>query len=143
MINILRNDRYLVRINKRAISNKVGKALEFLKLSDQELTIAFESNDKLQELKNQYLGINETTDVLSFKSGDINPESGRIFLGDIVISPKNANYQAKEKNHSLEFELLTLCIHGLLHLLDYDHATDMEEKRMFDLQNELLGVINT
>jgi probable rRNA maturation factor len=141
MVTILRNDTYLIRIDKRKINNCILKTLEYLKLSDNELTIAFESNNKLRELKNTYLGINETTDVLSFKSGDINPESGRILLGDIIISPKIARDQAKEKKHSLELEILTLCIHGLLHLLDFDHVIDVDEKRMFLLQNELLGVI--
>lgn len=141
MVTILRNDPYFIKIDKRKIKNRVEKALENLNLSDNELTIAFVSNKQLQGLKKTYLGINETTDVLSFKSGDINPETDRILLGDIIISPKKARDQAKGKKHSLEIEILTLCIHGLLHLLDYDHATDVDEKWMFLLQNEILGVI--
>ena len=141
MVTILRNDPYLIRIDQQKIKNGIVKALEYLNLSDNELTIAFESNKKLQELNNTYLGINETTDVLSFKSGDINPDSGRILLGDIIISLKKARLQAKEKKHSLDIEILTLCIHGILHLIDFDHATEMDKKKMFVMQKKLLGMV--
>ena len=141
MITILRNDPYLIRIGQQKIKNGIVKALEYLNLSDNELTIAFESNKKLQELNNTYLGINETTDVLSFKSGDINPDSGRILLGDIIISLKKARLQAKEKKHSLDIEIITLCIHGILHLIDFDHATEMDKKKMFVMQKKLLGMV--
>lgn len=141
MVTILRNDPYLIRIDQQKIKNGIVKALEYLNLSDNELTIAFVSNKKLQELNNTYLGINETTDVLSFKSGDINPDSGRILLGDIIISLKKARLQAKEKKHSLDIEILTLCIHGILHLIDFDHATEMDKKKMFVMQKKLLGMV--
>lgn len=141
MVTILRNDPYLIRIDQQKIKNGIVKALEYLNLSDNELTIAFVSNKKLQELNNTYLGINETTDVLSFKSCDINPDSGRILLGDIIISLKKARLQAKEKKHSLDIEIITLCIHGILHLIDFDHATEMDKKKMFVMQKKLLGMV--
>ena len=140
-IVILRNDHTLIKIDKQKLCFLVTRTLEILQLADQELTIAFESNTKLKLLKRDYLGIDETTDVLSFQSGEVNPETGNLFLGDIIISPKKARNQAKEKQIPLDLEILTLCIHGLLHLIGYDHSSKVEEKNMFKMQEKLIGDI--
>ena len=97
---------------------------------------------KLRELKKTHLGIDEIPDVLSFSSGEINPETGNIYLGDIVISLEKANDQAEVNNHSIELEVLTLVVHGLLHLLNYDHSIESEAKTMFEKQDRILEVIN-
>ena len=84
------------------------------------------------------MGKDEIPDVLSFSSGEINPETGNIYLGDIVISLEKANYQAHVNNHSIELEILTLVVHGLLHLLNYDHSIESDAKTMFDKQDRIL-----
>ena len=81
-------------------------------------------------------------DVLSFTSGEINPETGNIYLGDIVLSLEKANDQAEAINHSIELEVLTLVIHGLLHLLNYDHSNESDAKMMFKKQDRILEVIS-
>ena len=87
------------------------------------------------------------SDVLSFPllqdgiptADDIDPETGRIPLGDIVISLDRAHAQAIEYGHSFERELAFLCVHSVLHLLGYDHEGGGEDERiMFDCQREIL-----
>ena len=142
MINFVQNVSSNMNLNVDSMSKKFQKVLQYLEIPDSEVTIAIISNNEIRELNKIYKGIDEITDVLSFTSNEINPETGKIYLGDIIVSFEKANQQAREKNHSLEFEVLTLVIHGILHLLNYDHSNEIEEKTMFGKQNELLEVIN-
>ncbi len=88
---------------------------------------------RIQELNNKYLGRDRPTDVLSFPDGDRLPD-GFVFLGEIVISLDTARRQANELGHSLLRELEELVLHGLLHLLGYDHEEDHGEMEMLELQ---------
>ena len=72
----------------------------------------------MRALNRQFRGKDYVTDVLSF------PSDERGFLGDVVIAEGMAKRQAKEHGHSLKIEVQTLALHGLLHLLGYDHETD-------------------
>jgi probable rRNA maturation factor len=141
LITIYRRDFNLLIIHKKKLRNKIEKVFEILQLSNQELSIVFESKNRMRFLKREYLGIDKTTDVLSFESRETNPESGNTFLGDILISPGKAKQQAKEKHTSIDLEILTLCIHGILHLLGYDHASKSEAQILFSLQDKILGEI--
>ena len=141
MITIIQNVSFPNELNIKRLSEKLQEALKQLKVSDSEVTIVLDSNKKLRELKKSYLGIDEIPDVLSFTSGEINPETGNIYLGDIVISLEKANYQAEVNNHPIEFEVLMLVVHGLLHLLNYDHSIESNAKTMFDKQDRILEVI--
>jgi len=142
MITIIQNISYPDELNIDRLSKIFQEALQQLRISDSEVTIVFDSDKKLRELKKSYLGIDEIPDVLSFTSGEINPETGNIYLGDIVISLEKANDQAEVNNHSIELEVLTLFVHGLLHLLNYDHSIESKAKTMFDKQDRILEVIN-
>ena len=142
MITIIQNVTFPNEINIERLSEKLQEALKQLKVSDSEVTIVLDSNKKLRELKKSYLGIDEIPDVLSFSSGEINPESGNIYLGDIVISLEKAIDQAEVNKHPIELEIHMLVVHGLLHLLKYDHSIESNAKTMFDKQNRILEVIN-
>ena len=142
MVTIIKNNLSSHQLNIDGLDDKSQKALQQLNIPESEVTVVLDSNKKLKELNNFYLGIDETTDVLSFNSGEFNPETGNIYLGDIVIALEKAADQAKDNNHSIEFEVLTLIVHGILHLLDYDHLTEPDTKIMFEKQNEILEVIN-
>lgn len=142
MITIIQNVTFPNEINIERLSEKLQEALKQLKVSDSEVTIVLDSNKKLRELKKSFLGIDEIPDVLSFSSGEINPETGNIYLGDIVISLEKANKQAEVNNHPIELEIHMLVVHGLLHLLKYDHSIESNAKTMFDKQNRILEVIN-
>ena len=100
------------------------------------------SDEEIRALNKEYRGIDAPTDVLSFPSGSENPESGGIFLGDIAISLPTALRQSVKSGHPLGHELVLLIVHGVLHLLGYDHSTKDEERIMWDLQKkvfELMG----
>jgi len=98
-------------------------------------------NSKIHEINKEYRGIDRETDVISFALEDdksFNREDIRI-LGDIYISYDKVVSQSKEYGHSFKRELFFLALHGLLHLLGYDHQTKEEEKIMFSKQEEVLS----
>jgi len=142
MVTIIKNGLFSDKYNFDLLSDKSQEALKQLNVPESEITIVLAPNKKLRELNKSYLKIDETTDVLSFYSGESNPETGIFYLGDIIISFEKAADQAKDKNHPVEFEILTLVVHGILHLLDYDHLTKTDAKIMFEKQDEILEVIN-
>lgn len=88
-----------------------------------ELSIALVDDGEMAHLNGKYRGITEPTDVLSFGCDDPCPAPGDepITLGDVVIAPAVAEAQAAELGHSIEQELDVLLVHGVLHLLGYDH----------------------
>ncbi len=116
-------------------------ALEKENIQNVELNVILVSNDKIKEINKMYRGIDRETDVISFAledEKDMVLAYERRVLGDIYISLEKAEMQAKEYGHSLKRELLFLAIHGLLHLLGYDHMQEEEEKIMFQKQKEIL-----
>jgi probable rRNA maturation factor len=92
-------------------------------------------------LNGQYRGIDGPTDVLSFSQheGDEDFDSAGNLLGDVVISVETAVRQASERGADLDSEIDVLLVHGLLHLLGYDHAEPGEAEAMFARQTELVG----
>ena len=82
--------------------------------------MAVVSDARIRALNRQFRGIDQVTDVLSFSSGP----GGDLSLGDIVIAAGVARRQARAAGHALGTELRVLALHGLLHLLGYDHVTD-------------------
>lgn len=90
------------------------------------LTVLLSTDEQLQRLNREFVGVDAPTDVLSFPAGAAMPEM-ETYLGDIAISLPRAASQAQEAGHSLVAELQLLVVHGVLHLLGYDHG-DAEEK---------------
>ncbi|HLP58522.1 MAG TPA: rRNA maturation RNase YbeY [Candidatus Deferrimicrobium sp.] len=103
------------------------------------IVIKLGSKDEAQELNSRYLQKDYPTDVLSFPFNEEVPEEG-FYLGDIFVCFPIAEEQAKENGLTLAEELLTLMVHGILHLAGYDHETDAGE--MEKLQEQLLEKIN-
>ena len=87
-----------------------------------ELTVVFLNNKQMQTYNRKYRKKNYPTDVLSFPVNEV--VDGERYLGDLLISVPKAASQAVEKGHSLSRELRILLLHGILHLLGYDHETD-------------------
>lgn len=108
-------------------------------------SVVFIDDDLMHEMNLKYRGIDRTTDVLSFALNDsINDFKEEInVLGDIFVSIPKMKEQALEYGHSEKRELSFLCIHGLLHLLGYDHMEKEDEKIMFGLQEEILKDADT
>lgn len=114
--------------------------------SAAELSIQLVDNDTMADLHMQWMGLPGPTDVMSFPMDELTPggrpdaaEPGPSMLGDIVLCPEFAADQAKKQRHSYEHELAVLTVHGVLHLLGFDHAEPAEEKEMFGLQNRIIA----
>ena len=112
-----------------------------LHLDSQEFTIVLVSDQAIRRLNRNFRNQNKPTDVLSFPTGvDGLPHLDKPGLGDMIISVETARRQAFARHQSLERELCVLIVHGLLHLLGYDHETDRGEmhREELKLQRELL-----
>ena len=124
----------------------LGKTFNHLGLScDAILSVTFVDNKFIHQLNREYRNVDRPTDVISFAflDGDEQRDEklhgkGPVPLGDIYISVEKAKEQAEEYGHPLERELSFLFVHGLLHLLGYDHMTKEDEAVMFKLQDEIL-----
>ncbi|HOS69037.1 MAG TPA: rRNA maturation RNase YbeY [Bacillota bacterium] len=115
-----------------------------------EVSISFVCNEEMRSLNKEYRNIDKETDVLSFplvefieeelNAEDENAEyiEEEIALGDIVISMEKAVEQSEEYGHSFKRELAFLLVHGMLHLLGYDHDEEASEGEIFDKQEEIL-----
>jgi probable rRNA maturation factor len=135
----------------RALAQYVIDSMETHPLADLSMLLVDEAH--MANLHEKWMEEPGPTDVLSFPMDELRPHSmagpnrarGRdgddlepVLLGDVVVCPQVAAAQAKQAGHSTQAELELLCVHGVLHLLGYDHADPEEEAEMFGLQNELL-----
>ena len=110
------------------------------KLDNVIFNVIIIDNDKIREINREYRGIDRETDVISFALEDdktMKLDEVRV-LGDIYISLDKAKSQALEYGHSFKRELSFLAVHGLFHLLGYDHMTKEDEEIMFKKQEEAL-----
>lgn len=116
-------------------------ALNYLKLKNVIFNIIFVDDTYIHNLNKEYRGIDRPTDVISFALEDDTSFIKTDFkvLGDIYISLDTAKRQADEYKHSLKREISFLSIHGLLHLLGYDHMKKEDEEKMFALQELILN----
>ena len=103
-----------------------------------EINVSFVDDEYMTELHIKWMDEPGTTDVLSFPMDMPETPGEAVTLGDIVISPVVAAEQAKAQGHSIEHEIDILAVHGLLHIIGYDHADKAEEKVMFDLQEKIV-----
>ena len=117
--------------------------------TDVELGILITSQEIIQELNRRYLKEDHPTDVLSFAMLESEegeepfpcPEDGVQHLGEVIISFPQAERQAAEHGHSSEKETAVLLIHGILHLLGYDHATPEDEQAMEEREAAVLKLV--
>lgn len=122
------------------------RTLKHLKLNFEPIvSVSLVDDELIHQLNRDYRKIDRPTDVISFAFLDNEDDrdaqlhgQGIVCLGDIYISVDRAKAQAEEYGHSLNRELSFLFVHGILHLLGYDHMTPEEEKVMFALQDEIL-----
>jgi probable rRNA maturation factor len=110
-----------------------------LKLAENsEISITFVDNKEIRNLNKTYRKIDKATDVLSFPFDNSFNLPVKV-LGDVIISLEKARSQAEEYGHSFDREIAFLLVHGILHLLGYDHQSPEEEEKMFSLQKEILN----
>jgi probable rRNA maturation factor len=104
-----------------------------------DITIVVTGSEAVKELNRDYLGIDAPTDVLSFPSHEIDPETNTLYLGDIIIAFPVAEAQSLVEGHPVEAELQLLVVHGVLHLLGFDHADEKEQSVMWVQQAAVLA----
>ncbi len=121
--------------------------------SNAELGLVITTQERIQELNKNYLGRDEPTDVLAFYmistaeetatdvTPFVTPPDGVLHLGEVIISYPQAVKQAEERQHSVRKELAILIIHGVLHLLGYDHAELEQERQMSIREAEILSSV--
>jgi probable rRNA maturation factor len=143
---------YARRISAKLVRQVVEKALE-KEGWEQPATVdvLLVTDEEMQEINATRRGIDEATDVLSFPTLDLKPGEGitqdffvlppdaKQHLGDVVISVLRVESQAEEAGHSRERELAFLTVHGILHILGYDHDTDDRRRQMRRREEEILG----
>lgn len=139
--SIIDNDLYQ---NYDYLNEVINHTLEVMDAKESIFTIIFVTPEEIHELNKQYRGVDRVTDVISFAledAHDVSLTDVRV-LGDIYICIDRMKEQALEYNHSETRELSFLTVHGLLHLLGYDHQTKEDEEVMFGLQRKILSDLN-
>jgi len=120
--------------------------LKVRKSTDYEISLTLVDNKEIIKLNALYRNIDRPTDVLSFALEEGTrmemPEDALPMLGEIVISVEKAMEQADEFGHSFKREMAFLTVHGMLHLLGYDHQTPEESRKMEELQEQILTMLN-
>lgn len=130
-------------LNRKRYIEIATKILGDSKQGLSDLTLIFVNAPEIQRLNHEFLDNDGVTDVLSFPAdGEIDPESGRAYLGDILICYPRALEQADRAGHAVGNEIELLLIHGLLHLLGYDHLEEEEKQEMWALQRHYLDYFN-
>jgi probable rRNA maturation factor len=139
MINVLIGDAYTDLVSTALIANAARAVLALHVTSeDVEITVVVEDDEHLRDLNQRFLGIDAPTDVLSFPADEMDPDSGLHYLGDIILSYPRAVEQAQIGGENPADEIQLLVVHGMLHLLGYDHGDDDEKALMWSAQQEVL-----
>ena len=126
--------------------NAVAKLHDLDDMTEVDITIV--DDEEIHQLNRDYRNVDRPTDVLSFaldEDDEDEPEllEGQLhLLGDIIISAETATRQAEEFGHGLEREIVYLAVHGLLHLLGYDHMVEEDKVIMRAKEEEALRAIN-
>lgn len=112
-----------------------------MEIKNPLLNIVIVDNNEIQRINKEYRNKDTVTDVISFAFEEVNDivYDDIRFLGEIYISYERCSYQAKEYGHSVRRELCYLAVHGLLHLLGYDHMNEEDKKVMRTLEEEILN----
>jgi probable rRNA maturation factor len=141
----IENSQNKIKIDKRKIRSTVLKVLKILDCADKEISLSFVDDENIKQLNKQYMGKDKATNVLSFslqegEYGDINPQ----ILGDIIVSVETAQRDALYGKLNIAREIDFLLIHGILHLLGYNHenTTKKESNKMQQKEKELFNKIN-
>lgn len=128
-------------INIEFLQDVVKYALEYENVDNGVVNIIIVDNEKIRTINLEYRNIDRETDVISFalEDDDTFIKLPIRILGDIYISIDKARTQAIEYGHSLKRELAFLTVHGILHLLGYDHMIKSDEEIMFQKQEQILN----
>jgi len=156
-INVLIDEGLEARLEVGWLQSVAGQVLIAQEAgSGVELSLVITSQERVQQLNRDYLGKDEPTDVLAFAmlpelsaGGEpgadsppfVTPPDGVLHLGEVIISYPQAVIQAEENHHSVKKEIAILIIHGVLHLLGYDHDKPELERQMRAREAEILSQV--
>ncbi len=136
----IQNKQNCQKIKIGFLRQTLQQALDHLDMKNKEISVLLVDDEQIRELNRQYRHKDCPTDVLAFpQQTEDSPIYQQQLLGDIVISIPTAQRQARNLGHPLEKELKILLIHGLLHLLGYDHIQDNDAALMQQKEAELLA----
>ena len=128
-------------IDTTEVSEVLKFACKHLNIKNPLLNVVIVDNDRIKEINREYRNKDAVTDVISFafeEVKDVDYDDVR-FLGEIYISYERCKEQASDFGHSVRREFCYLAVHGLLHLLGYDHMTEEDKKVMRALEEEILN----
>jgi probable rRNA maturation factor len=137
---LIKNQQRYRRLNKARIIRAVRKILSLLNQPMAELSILFVGDKKMRQLNTTFRGVSKTTDVLSFPqtTSHFSLPTSQFLLGDIVINIPRAASQARESGTGFYKEVYRLLIHGILHLLGYEHEKSRHRARVMKKKEEEL-----
>lgn len=127
-------------VDEAAVVVDGQRVLDRMGLPEAELSVVICTDAFIQPLNRDYRGLDKPTDVLSFsqrEGEEADPDDP--MLGDVIISLDTAQRQAQERGHGLAVEVRVLLVHGILHLLGYDHEVDAEAEEMEALERDVLA----
>lgn len=136
--DVFLSDRQTLTVDPEPLVQLAVRTLAGEGITRGELSVSLVTEEEMTALHERYLDESGPTDVLSFPidQGGLTPEDGPQMLGEVVICPM----VAAEQNDDLVAELRLLLVHGILHLLGYDHETDEERVAMWERQEAYSGV---
>ncbi len=137
MIDIQKNLPEYLKIDTKLLKQAINLTLINLEKPALDITLRLTDDAEMRQLNQTFRKVAKSTDVLAFNQDTIDPETNRLYLGDIIISVDRARQQAQEHGHPLDHEAAFLAIHGTLHLLGYDHHNPEEKKEMWELQENI------
>ncbi len=129
--DVMKED-WILRVSRAALEHAQGE-------NEVETTIVLTGDETLKSLNAQHLGMDAPTDVLSFPADEFDPDQQMPYIGDVIISVPRAKEQAEAAGHPLENEISLLIVHGILHLLGYDHDSEERKALMWKKQAEILS----
>lgn len=139
---LVRNDTQNAGLNESVIRQAVLATLRMHDSEACEVSVLLTDDSAMQSLNRQFRNIDTPTDVLAFAMREDGDESmNPHLLGDVIISVPTAQRQAHAQNHSLDVEVANLTVHGVLHLLGYDHQISADATIMFEKQEAVLRQI--
>lgn len=126
-------------IDIKDIETLLNNTVKFLSIEEAIFNVIIVDDEKIHEINREYRNVDRPTDVISFALEDDKTMTSEVrILGDIYVSIDTARHQAYEYYNTEKEELRFLIIHGLLHLLGYDHMNESDEKEMMSLEEEVL-----
>ncbi len=143
-IRIQVDEPFVAEVDAADLAATLAAALEHEGKADDEVTLVITDDETVAALNRQYRGMDGPTDVLSFPAqepapGFVSAPEAEAYLGDIIIALPFTRRQAAELGRPLAAELRLLAVHGVLHLLGYDHAEPEEEAAMWARQDAILS----